>query len=85
MRTTVDIDAPVLSDLKRLQEREGKSLGRLVSELLAEAIGRRRTPAEKQASLPWHTTPGKALVDFADKEALYETLDAEIVGTPGRR
>jgi hypothetical protein len=85
MRTTVDIDAPVLSDLKRLQEREGKSLGRLVSELLAEAIGRRRNPAGKRIPLQWNTTPGEAMVDFADKEALYETLDAEVVRTPHRR
>jgi len=79
MRTTVDIDAPVLSDLKRLQKREGKTLGRLVSELLAEAIGRRKAPAGKPAPLPWHTTAGRPLVDFADKEALYETVDADVI------
>jgi hypothetical protein len=28
MRTTVDIDTPVLSELKQLQRKEGKSLGR---------------------------------------------------------
>ena len=38
MRTTVDIDDPVLKDLKKLQKREGKSLGRLISDLLAQAI-----------------------------------------------
>lgn len=84
MRTTVDIDTPILKDLKRLQEREGKSLGRLMSELLAEAIGRRKTPAEKPQPLQWNTTPGKPLVDFADKEALYETVDAELVRSPPR-
>ena len=26
MRTTIDIDDPILKDLKRLQKREGKSL-----------------------------------------------------------
>ena len=41
-RTTVDIDAPLLRDLKRLQKREGLSLGRLVSDLLGEALGERQ-------------------------------------------
>jgi len=78
MRTTVDIDTPVLNDLKRLQEREGKSLGRLVSELLAEAIGRRKAARPAQPTpLIWKTTAGRPLVDFADKDELYRVLDAD--------
>ena len=42
MRTTIDIDDPILKDLKRLQKREGKSLGRLVSDLLAQALANSR-------------------------------------------
>ena len=38
MRTTLDLDAPVLNGLKRLQQREGQSLGRLASDLLATAL-----------------------------------------------
>ena len=30
MRTTVDIDTPVLQDLKRLQKKEGKTLSQVV-------------------------------------------------------
>jgi len=78
----VDIDPPILRELKRLQQREGKSLGRLVSELLSDALGRRRLPAEKLSPLQWNATPGRALVDLADKEALYEALDAETVRPP---
>ena len=37
-RTTVDIDASVLRELKRRQERERKTLGQLISELLAKAM-----------------------------------------------
>lgn len=78
MRTTVDIDTPVLNDLKRLQEREKKSLGRLVSELLAEAIGRRKSARDTQPPpLQWKTTAGKPLIDFADKEELYRVLDTD--------
>jgi len=43
MRTTVDIDDPVLKDLKRIQQKEGKSLGRLISDLLAQALGERKS------------------------------------------
>jgi hypothetical protein len=81
MRTTIDIDTPILEDLKRLQKREGKSLGRLVSELLAEALGRRKATKQRAPSFRWNTVPGRPLVDFADKEALYERLDAEAVRT----
>lgn len=78
MRTTVDIDTPVLRDLKSLQKQEGKSLGRLISELLAEAIGRRRKPARKAPPFEWNTTKGHLLVDLTDKEALYDILDADV-------
>ena len=81
MRTTVDIDTPVLNDLKRLQKREGKSLGRLMSELLAEAISRRKAPSKTPPPLQWHTTAGKPVVDFIDKETLYQTVDADVVRT----
>ena len=77
VRTTIDIDAPVLRDLKRLQKEEGKSLGRLVSELLAEALGRRKSPAKKPAPFKWNTTRGRLLADLADKDAVYAILDAD--------
>jgi hypothetical protein len=41
VRTTIDIDDPILKELKRLQRREGKPLGRLASDLLAQARARR--------------------------------------------
>ena len=37
-RITIDIDAPILRELKRLQKREHRSLGKLFSQLLAEAL-----------------------------------------------
>jgi len=37
-RTTIDIDASVLRELKRLQKRAHKSLGQLISELVATAL-----------------------------------------------
>jgi hypothetical protein len=73
-RTTLDIDGPILQDLKRLQRREGKSLGRLASDLLASALGRRT--AEVKPSFQWSSRPMAARVDLADKEAVYSALDS---------
>jgi hypothetical protein len=76
MRTTIDIDDPVLKDLKRLQRREGKSLGRLVSDLLARALAeeRRRAPAEPPP-LTWTARPMRARIDLTDKDAVRDALD----------
>ena len=78
-RTTLDIDGPVLEDLKRLQKQEGKSLGRMASDLLAEAISRYGTRKRKPAAFHWISRPMKARVDLADKEAVRAAADAGLV------
>lgn len=72
-RTTIDIDAAVMRELKRRQRREGKTLGRLVSELLAGALG--QPEPEASPDLAWTTQQMDALVDLEDKEALRRILD----------
>ena len=80
-RTTIDIDdAPVLRDLKRLQERERKPLGRLISELLADALGRRAQASASRPSFEWISRPMHARIDVADKDAVYAALDRESLG-----
>lgn len=74
-RTTLDIDAPILRDLKRLQKRERKSLGRLVSDLLARALGPRGTVPPAGREFTWISQPMGARVDLADKEAVRAMLD----------
>ena len=74
-RTTIDIDAPILRDLKRLQKRERQSLGRLVSDLLAQALGRHEAKRSPPAAFAWTTRRMQARVDLADKEAVYAILD----------
>lgn len=78
-RTTVNLDDPVLRDLKRLQKREGKPLGRLMSDLLADAISRREQEAKvTEKPFTWIARPmGQMLVDIEDKEALQELFDRE--------
>ena len=71
MRTTVDIDDPVLKDLKKLQQKEGKSLGRLMSDLLAQAISERKSAKAPSRSIQWISKDMGARVDVADTEAVY--------------
>jgi hypothetical protein len=75
MRTTLDIDDPILKDLKRLQRREGKPLGRLVSDLLAQALATRRHISPPPPPFRWIAKPMHARVDLADKHALLDALD----------
>lgn len=73
-RTTLDIDASVLEELKRRQRERGRTLGELASELLAEAL------AEKPVEPPplrWSSQPMGAGVDLEDKEAVRRALEGE--------
>ncbi len=86
MRTTVDIDEPVLKEVKRLTRREGKALGRVVSDLLAESLGRRRARAPVAPPFAWTSRRMDARVDLADKDAVQAALDASAsAGQPGDR
>ena len=76
MRTTLDIDDPILREIKAIHEKEGRSMGAVVSELLADALGRRRASRSRPA-FRWTSRPMKALVDLADKDALNAALDAD--------
>lgn len=74
MRTTLNLDPSVLSELRRRSEQEGKSLGTLASELLAEGLGQ-ESPT-RPARLVWTSRDlGRPLVDIDDKEALHAALD----------
>jgi hypothetical protein len=68
MRTTIDIDAAVMRELKKRQQREGKPLGRLVSELLAGALN--EPEPEPAGEFRWVSRSMGALVDLEDKEAV---------------
>jgi hypothetical protein len=74
-RTTLNIDEPVLRDLRRLQRKEGKSLGRLVSDLLARALHEASSQSQDAAPFHWHAQPMEPLVDLTDKEAVWALLD----------
>ncbi len=82
MRTTVNIDDVVLKELKRLQRRQKKPLGRLMSELLAQAMGSRGSESPPPAKFKWTTRHMGARVDLDDREAIYAAMDEIRVAEP---
>jgi hypothetical protein len=75
MRTTLDLEKPVLEGLKSLQKKENVPLGKIASRLLADALSRERAGESAPALLKWATAPMHAKVDIADKDSLYKILD----------
>ena len=72
-RTTIDLDPVVLRELKARQRREGKTLGRLVSELLTAVL--RSPEVEPAHDFRWTTRAMGARVDLEDKETVRRALD----------
>lgn len=73
-RTTLDIDKTVLTQVKRLARAQGKTLARVVSELLAIALFDQSRGA-RPGKLSWKAKPMRARVDLEDKEAVHEALE----------
>ena len=73
MRTTVDLDPAILADLKARSRAEGKSLGVLVSELLAPVLA---TPPAPRPDFVWTTRALGARIDLDDKDAVQRILDS---------
>ena len=76
MRTTIDIDTHVLEDVRRVQKREGTSLGRLVSDLLAQALAasQQEASASTVPAFRWLAKPMNAKVDLGDKDAVLDAM-----------
>jgi hypothetical protein len=75
MRTTVDIEDAILKDLKKIQQQEGNSLGRLISNLLAQALGERKSAGGSAKPKRWIAKPMGARINLADREALYTAIE----------
>jgi hypothetical protein len=75
-RTTIDIDDPILNEIRAIQKREGRSMGKIVSQLLAEALNEQKTSV-KQTKFKWVSRPMRSLVDLSDKDEVYRILDRE--------
>ncbi|MFN8508926.1 MAG: hypothetical protein U0547_15360 [Dehalococcoidia bacterium] len=62
-----------MDELKRLSRLERKSLGRLISELVAVALEQRASPS--RPALRWHSQPMHALIDLEDRAVLSAVLE----------
>jgi hypothetical protein len=86
MRTTVDIDDPILKEVKALQAREGKPLGRLISDLLARALHQERRTARQERGQPaWICRAMGSRIDLEDKEALYAATEGHSHAEAGEK
>lgn len=72
MRTTIDLDDDVLRALKRRQREERKTLGQLVSELLAQALAAQPRP---DVDIRWATADLRPRIDLDEKDAVWAVLD----------
>jgi len=72
MKTTLNIDARVMAELKREAARQGRTM----SELVETALRLLLRPERKQRKLPpLPTFHGEELVDISDREALYRAME----------
>lgn len=73
-RTTIDLDPQVVRELRRRSQLEGKSMGRVASEVLAAGLA--QTAAPTVPPLRWAVAElGEPYVDLEDREAVQAILD----------
>jgi hypothetical protein len=73
MKTTLHIDDSVMAQLKREAVRQGRTMSELVETALRGLFQSRRRKSELPP-LPSFRSGG-ALVDIADREALYQAME----------
>jgi hypothetical protein len=73
MKTTLNIDATVMRDLKREAHRRGKTMSELVETALRQLLRPNRVQA-KPPELPTFRGGG-ALVDVDDRDSLYRAME----------
>jgi Ribbon-helix-helix protein, copG family len=73
MKTTLNIDDSVMARLRRESARSGRTMSELVETALRSLL-QARPDAVELPPLPSFTSGG-ALVDIADREALYRAME----------
>ena len=74
----MDIDAPLLRDLKRLQKREGPVARTAGLRPAGRGSGRARGSRPEPPAFEWRSRPMAARIDLADKDAVQAALDREL-------
>jgi hypothetical protein len=78
MRTTIDINDPLLTEAKTLAAQRGVSLKTLIEEALRERLHGRGAGERVAEPLPTYSGAGlQAGVDLTDSAALLELMDAD--------
>ena len=73
MKTTLNIDETVMAELKREAARQGRTMSELVETALRNLFKSQRKPTQLSPLPTFHG--GGALVDIADREALYQAME----------
>jgi Arc/MetJ family transcription regulator len=73
MKTTLNIDDNVMAELKREAARQGRTMSEMVESALRLLL-RSQPKREQIAPLPTFSSGG-ALVDIADRDALYQAME----------
>jgi hypothetical protein len=75
MKTTLNIDDSLMQRLKREAARQGTTMSQLVESALRLLFQQSRRAVPELPPLPSFSSGG-ALVDVANREALYEAMEA---------
>jgi hypothetical protein len=73
MKTTLNIDDTVMTQLKREAARQKRTMSDLVETALRNLFHRQQAPSEV-SPLPTFTSGG-AFVDIGDRDALYQAME----------
>ena len=73
MKTTLNIDDNVMAELKREAARQGVTMSEMVESALRLLL-RSQRKRQKMTALPTFRSGG-ALVDIADRDALYQAME----------
>lgn len=73
MKTTLNIDATVMAQLKRESARQGRTMSELVETALRALFRSQRRRGELPPLASFRS--GGTLVDVADRDALYEAME----------
>jgi hypothetical protein len=80
MRTTLNIEEPILDELRELARRRHRAMGAVASELLAGALKESEGSARSPARFKWCGKEMRARVDLSETGAVYDRMDGSGVG-----
>ncbi|GIU84933.1 MAG: hypothetical protein KatS3mg008_1708 [Acidimicrobiales bacterium] len=76
MRTTINLDDDLASYLKKLARRDGKSVSRIVNDLVRAALGATRGAGSEEEYRPTVLHTGRPKIDVTDVATALERLES---------